>query len=1207
VLKKWFVLAAAFFMGSVFYFVSADVNLGPALDGGQGGSSRCDSTASKHCYYNQRIPDPDPDTHQAYSGSYATTLEETFGGSSHLMVESCLTQYGWLAENVASCQTTVNQNVFSYAGSLPFSWSDTNEINLGYLDDLNYLSVHIYVNNVYTNTTGTAYGRRVYINNFSVPSNKNVGDNFNIIWWVEYSPWNGAFLLSGPISCSIISNSSVGGSANCTATGSGAAQVEIQASGPGGDGPIMVNEIRSISIAVPLAPSPFNLSGSCSVVNASDNRADLNWSPSANATGYTIQRKGWSGGSWSAIDVTAGTNYSEVVRNDTDFYYRVYAVNSVDSTLSSPAELLVCNAIGGGPICDNDGVLDPGEQCDGGDFGGTTCSTYGYNSGSLSCTGSCTINSAGCFNSGGGTHLECQSNACVSVAGAGANLCTSNVDCGGAIVDDSACIGITAPNSVNAGQIFSATVAMQNTGGTTWDPLAQHKLGSQVGATWGTQRGYLSGLVNPGQSANINFDATAPPSPGIYPFNWKMLKEGAWWFGATCTKTISVTSAPTHLECQSNACVSVAGAGANLCTSNADCAAAPTCSFAGPDGDTVTLAQGTRRAYAYGVSSGVTVLDFITWNDAGTFNKYYTGINEGGGTWHADIILSDLPGPGPYHVDPYMTIPGLPWVQCDSADFTLLATSQTLSTTLTAAPNSGPSPLDVTLTANTSGTATGTTNYSFWWNCADTTTNVATATLSCGALPSPGAGSCSGDSTGFKCQDVINNSYSSNVVWTNLVNVTPSGNSITKTSGGDGAWNAGAVSSQTISSGDGYIEFSTNEIGTHKMAGLNSGGSTGQGYNEIEYAFYMQGGGNTLYIFELGGNACSAGCSTGWTQGTYSPGDILRIAIESGRIKYYKNGSLLHDRAISSTYPYIFDTSLYSQSPDATITNAKITVPANITPVYTYTSSSVAKVIVERGTAPAAQDQETITIIVPAPSVSNATVTVSNSNYCSAGIHATVNWNYSSAGNPPQSNQVAYQVQIDDDSDPLAGNPEWEQSGTTGTSVVTTPCNLANPVTYPQTNCRMDWNVLYRAWVRVQNGYGEWSPWTQMSTYCNGNSCGPATSWTTPAHQLPSPDFSITPPNPQLGISVIFDDIPPTFDGAATFGSWSWNFGDGSVTNGTDPTVPLDIASANHTYIANGNYTVRLTAEDELGISCSNSALISIQKAIPRWREVAPR
>ena len=51
------------------------------------------------------------------------------------------------------------------------------------------------------------------------------------------------------------------------------------------------------------------------------------------------------------------------------------------------------------PECGN-GNLDEGEECDGSDFGTQTCSSYGFNSGSLSCTANCTIDSSGCYNSG---------------------------------------------------------------------------------------------------------------------------------------------------------------------------------------------------------------------------------------------------------------------------------------------------------------------------------------------------------------------------------------------------------------------------------------------------------------------------------------------------------------------------------------------------------------------------------------------------------------------------------------------------------------------------------------------------------------------------------------------------------------------------------------------------------------------------------------
>ncbi len=50
-----------------------------------------------------------------------------------------------------------------------------------------------------------------------------------------------------------------------------------------------------------------------------------------------------------------------------------------------------------------DGVVNqPTEQCDGSDFDGRSCGDYGYNNGHLSCTASCTISTSGCYNSGGG-------------------------------------------------------------------------------------------------------------------------------------------------------------------------------------------------------------------------------------------------------------------------------------------------------------------------------------------------------------------------------------------------------------------------------------------------------------------------------------------------------------------------------------------------------------------------------------------------------------------------------------------------------------------------------------------------------------------------------------------------------------------------------------------------------------------------------------
>src|SRR2546428_5780629 len=51
---------------------------------------------------------------------------------------------------------------------------------------------------------------------------------------------------------------------------------------------------------------------------------------------------------------------------------------------------------------------------------------------------------------------------------------------------------------------------------------------------------------------------------------------------------------------------------------------------------------------------------------------------------------------------------------------------------MTAKPASGTAPQSKTLTASVSGTATGTINYTFWWNCTDPETSVSAVTATCG-------------------------------------------------------------------------------------------------------------------------------------------------------------------------------------------------------------------------------------------------------------------------------------------------------------------------------------------------------------------------------------------------------------------------------------------------------------------------------------------
>ena len=150
------------------------------------------------------------------------------------------------------------------------------------------------------------------------------------------------------------------------------------------------------------------------------------------------------------------------------------------------------------------------------------------------------------------------------------------------------------------------------------------------------------------------------------------------------------------------------------------------------------------------------------------------------------------------------------------------------------------------------------------------------------------------------------------VVWASVVGATASGNDLTKTA--SSGWdNAGAVSAQQLASGDGYVETTVSETNRGRMFGLSSG-DTDQGYADIDFAFYMHNA-STLFVYE-GGTARTA------SLGTYATGDILKVAIESGVVKYYQNDTLLYTSLVTPTYPILVDTALNTIS--ATITDTVV-------------------------------------------------------------------------------------------------------------------------------------------------------------------------------------------------------------------------------------------------------------------------------------------
>ena len=154
-----------------------------------------------------------------------------------------------------------------------------------------------------------------------------------------------------------------------------------------------------------------------------------------------------------------------------------------------------------------------------------------------------------------------------------------------------------------------------------------------------------------------------------------------------------------------------------------------------------------------------------------------------------------------------------------------------------------------------------------------------------------------------------------NVVWTNVVNATATGNTLQKTSGCAGCPDAGATSQQTITSGDGYMEFTVGAVAGQRFAGL-SNDNPGTGWQEIDFAFRLWGnsGPGNLDVQENG--------TYRYLGATYVVGDVLRVAVESDVVKYYKNGVLLYTSTVAPVYPLQVDTSVLDTN--AAINNAVV-------------------------------------------------------------------------------------------------------------------------------------------------------------------------------------------------------------------------------------------------------------------------------------------
>src|SRR5207249_11866754 len=128
------------------------------------------------------------------------------------------------------------------------------------------------------------------------------------------------------------------------------------------------------------------------------------------------------------------------------------------------------------------------------------------------------------------------------------------------------------------------------------------------------------------------------------------------------------------------------------------------------------------------------------------------------------------------------------------------------------------------------------------------------------------------------------------------------GNSVTKTSGCDGCNDAGAISQQKITAGDGYAQFAAGATGPLRMAGLTQS-FTVSSPSTIAFAIRFQS--NIAEVRE--GGVYRADTS-------FVAGDVFRVAVQSGVVRYSKNGTVFYTSQAAPAYPLVLAAALANRN-----------------------------------------------------------------------------------------------------------------------------------------------------------------------------------------------------------------------------------------------------------------------------------------------------
>lgn len=153
----------------------------------------------------------------------------------------------------------------------------------------------------------------------------------------------------------------------------------------------------------------------------------------------------------------------------------------------------------------------------------------------------------------------------------------------------------------------------------------------------------------------------------------------------------------------------------------------------------------------------------------------------------------------------------------------------------------------------------------------------------------------------------------STLVWRNAAGVAVNtGGSVLRKTSTSTSWNAGASSAGGLA-GDGWVEFSTAENTTAKAIGLSNGDSTRKSA-DIDFALFLKANG-VIAVYEAGAERAA-------NVGTYVAGDVFRIEVSAGVVRYRKNGGVLYTSTTAPVFPLCVDTSFLT--PGGTVSSVDL-------------------------------------------------------------------------------------------------------------------------------------------------------------------------------------------------------------------------------------------------------------------------------------------